>query len=229
MFVHSFLNDLGLSSAEFRVYAHYRRRASKDGTAFPGTRSVAAACRIDEATVTAALRSLVTRRLLRLLPTKGARGVNIYSLTHPKEWQQRAAESHTESPEDKEVASESAVRSASESAAHQRGTLPDERISISPSSYNHKKDIHTHSLNENAETEMEEGIQIPKGLEGNTRRNLLLYNRLAAQHGKPALLKPLPPYESEFYGKISEQEIRDHFAGSTTAGTREKKPVWTEK
>lgn len=58
LFVHSAIDDAGLSAPAFRVLAHLVRRADKDGWARPGVRSIARVCKIDDTTVQRAIREL---------------------------------------------------------------------------------------------------------------------------------------------------------------------------
>lgn len=83
IFVHSTLDDAGLSANEFRVYAHIARRAG-NGTAFPAVASIAEVCRIHKDTVWAVLRSLEERGMVVRIARTGA--ANIYRLTDPKAW-----------------------------------------------------------------------------------------------------------------------------------------------
>lgn len=83
IFVHSMLDDAGLSANEFRVYAHIARRAG-NGTAFPAVASIADVCRIHKDTVWAVLRSLEERGMVVRIARTGA--ANIYRLTDPKAW-----------------------------------------------------------------------------------------------------------------------------------------------
>ncbi len=65
IFVHSSLDDLGLSPEEFRVYAHLAgRRANVGGVAWPSAKSIAATCRIHRDTVFKVLRTLEKRGLI---------------------------------------------------------------------------------------------------------------------------------------------------------------------
>lgn len=64
LFIHSDLDDAGLSPAEFRVLAHLSRRAGKDGICHPGIRSISQTCRISRGTVGTVLESLEKRRFI---------------------------------------------------------------------------------------------------------------------------------------------------------------------
>lgn len=63
--VNSVIDDFGLTSEEFRVYAHLAgRRASSDGVAWPAVTSVAFVCRLHRDTVYRVLRSLESKGLV---------------------------------------------------------------------------------------------------------------------------------------------------------------------
>ena len=62
-FIHSALDDYGLSPAEFRVYGHISRRAGS-GVAFAAVASMARVCQLHPQTVRKALKLLVKRGLI---------------------------------------------------------------------------------------------------------------------------------------------------------------------
>lgn len=84
IFIHSKLDDAGLTAGEFRVYAHLSRRASGGGKAWPSIRSMAEACRMNKDTVSEAIRTLEARRMLH----REERGFTstVYKLTPPSTW-----------------------------------------------------------------------------------------------------------------------------------------------
>jgi len=84
IFVHSHLDDYGLTPSQFRVYAHLSRRASKTGKAWPSIQSVARVCRLHPRTVRCALKILVWYRMVRAEPRRG--GSTIYSMSPPSHW-----------------------------------------------------------------------------------------------------------------------------------------------
>lgn len=84
IFVHSRLDDYGLSAAVFRVYCHLARRAGK-GAAYPSVKTTAEVCRLHPQTVRAALRILTAHRLLTRQDRPGA--TSLYRLTPPSQWQ----------------------------------------------------------------------------------------------------------------------------------------------
>lgn len=86
IFIHSELDDYGLTPAEFRVYAHLSRRAGKDG-AYPGIDSMAAICCLSKPTVITAIRRLEEMGMLRVKRIDGQR--NRYYLTKPSKWHGR--------------------------------------------------------------------------------------------------------------------------------------------
>jgi hypothetical protein len=85
-FVHSALDEAGLSVHAFRVYCHLARRAGKDGAAYPGAVSMAAVCRMKRDTVFTALRELEGRGMLERQKRHGSS--NEYWLTKASQWRQ---------------------------------------------------------------------------------------------------------------------------------------------
>lgn len=63
VFIHSELDDAGLTPAGFRVFCHLSRRAGKAGV-YPGVKSMASTCRLNEDTVWRALSELEERGML---------------------------------------------------------------------------------------------------------------------------------------------------------------------
>ena len=88
-FIHSRIDDLGLSLAEFRVYCHLKRRTNH-GVAWPGIDSIAAVCRANRTTVIAAIRGLEIRGMLQVTRIDGER--NLYHLTNPSLWKEDQSE-----------------------------------------------------------------------------------------------------------------------------------------
>src|SRR5438445_3751336 len=84
IFVHSRLDDYGLSPQEFRVYCHLARRAGR-GKAYPAVATIAAVCRLHPQTVRHALKTLTTHRLLTRQERPGHTA--LYRLTAPSQWQ----------------------------------------------------------------------------------------------------------------------------------------------
>ena len=83
IFVHSELDDRGLSAAEFRVYCHLARRAGK-GTAFPGIRSMSEKCNLVTGTVVTAIKSLESCGMIIASRTAGQ--TTRYTLTAKSKW-----------------------------------------------------------------------------------------------------------------------------------------------
>lgn len=83
IFVHSMIDDAGLSANEFRVYCHIARRAGA-GLAFPSGDSIAEVCRMNKKTVWTVLASLEERKMVTRRNRKGTS--NAYVLTTPDEW-----------------------------------------------------------------------------------------------------------------------------------------------
>lgn len=65
IFVHSDLDDYGLSPAEFRLYGHLSRRQGDQG-AFASIASMAEVCRLHPQTIRKALRTLAQRHMIKI-------------------------------------------------------------------------------------------------------------------------------------------------------------------
>lgn len=83
VFIHSRLDDYGLTPHQFRVYAHLARRASS-GAAWPAVATIATICQIHPKTVRDALRVLVVHRLITREPRPGK--TPLYRLTPAAQW-----------------------------------------------------------------------------------------------------------------------------------------------
>ena len=92
LFVHSSLDDAGLTANEFRVYCHLARRAGSAGDAFPAVQTVADVCRMNRDTVWAVLKSLTARGMLQRVPRSGLS--TVYVLTTPEHWHPAETEGH---------------------------------------------------------------------------------------------------------------------------------------
>ncbi len=84
VFVHSMLDDFGLSTSEFRVFCHLARRANKSGKAQPGHESMAKICKLEIKTVRKAIATLEHRRMIRVESRPGE--TNLYVLLPPDLW-----------------------------------------------------------------------------------------------------------------------------------------------
>jgi DNA-binding transcriptional MocR family regulator len=84
VFIHSRLDDYGLTPQQFRVYAHLARRAGS-GAAFPAVATIARICQLHAQTVRQALRVLVAHRLITREPRPGT--TPLYRLTPASHWQ----------------------------------------------------------------------------------------------------------------------------------------------
>jgi hypothetical protein len=73
LFVHSSIDDAGLSPGAFRVLSHLARRAGNKGVAFPGIRDIAETCRMNCGTVIKAIRELVQFRFVIANRKRGRR------------------------------------------------------------------------------------------------------------------------------------------------------------
>jgi hypothetical protein len=83
LFVHSEIDDYGLTTQEFRVYAHLARRAGKNG-AYPSVDSMAAKCRINRDTAYECLKRLKFLNLIRAIKRPGH--TTLYRLTPRSQW-----------------------------------------------------------------------------------------------------------------------------------------------
>jgi hypothetical protein len=107
IFIHSAVDDLGLTARAFRVYAHLARRADKSGAAWPTYAEMGRVCfaaefetagrPINEATTRRwaidAISELETRGLVRKfkrLTDAGDQTSNGYELTPQSEWRERS-------------------------------------------------------------------------------------------------------------------------------------------
>lgn len=86
IFIHSSLDDSGLTANQFRIYAHLSRRSNKKGKAWPGADSMAEVCRMHRETVLESIKELESRNMLRVQRRKGIG--NVYELTPPSLWNQ---------------------------------------------------------------------------------------------------------------------------------------------
>lgn len=84
-FIHSRLDDLGLTLQEFRVYCHAVRRAGSDGGYYESVPNCAKHCRIKLTTARAALQRLTTLGLLKLVDTPSGKTWT-YRITPLEEW-----------------------------------------------------------------------------------------------------------------------------------------------
>ncbi len=86
VFIHSQLDDYGLSASVFRLYCHLARRAGS-GIAWPSIATMSHKCRLHPQTIRKALRLLVAHRFLLRQQRKGQ--TTLYRLTPPSEWRPR--------------------------------------------------------------------------------------------------------------------------------------------
>jgi hypothetical protein len=83
IFVHSDIDDLGLSLYEFRIYAHIARRAG-DGECFPSISAIAKHCKCSEDTARETIQHLINYKLISREDRPGTSP--LYRLTSSKEW-----------------------------------------------------------------------------------------------------------------------------------------------
>lgn len=90
IFIHSSLDDAGLTTEQFRVLAHLSRRAG-DGVAWASNASMASICRVREETIVACLRELERRRIIvrEVRPGK----TNRFQIMPPNGWDLKQLES----------------------------------------------------------------------------------------------------------------------------------------
>lgn len=86
LFVHSSIDEMGLSAAAFRVYAHLARRSNKAHHAWPGIREIADTCRLSKTTVMAAIKEIEQRGMVVVTRSKTKSGTNDYFLPDAAEW-----------------------------------------------------------------------------------------------------------------------------------------------
>lgn len=86
VFIHSAMDDAGLSPYAFRIYCHLSRRANRDNKAWPGKASMARACCLSESSVQRALKELQVRHMVKIKACEGGRDTNVYILTPPSLW-----------------------------------------------------------------------------------------------------------------------------------------------
>ena len=90
VFIHSRLDEQGLTPHEFRVYCHLARRAGA-GYAFPGLRSIAETCCIDVKTASKSIAALIERNMIEQ-EKRNHRQTSLYRLTSSERW--RCGKSH---------------------------------------------------------------------------------------------------------------------------------------
>jgi hypothetical protein len=83
IFIHTALDDAGLSAPAFRVFVHLSLRAQK-GDTYPDADSMAAVCHLDRTTIFRALVELETRGMLLCEKRPGCSA--LYTLTPPSKW-----------------------------------------------------------------------------------------------------------------------------------------------
>ena len=92
IFVHSTLDELGLSPSVFRVYAHLARRDGIEG-AWPAVGTIGEVCRLHPQTVRKAIRELLERGMLVAEIRPGF--TTVYRLTLPTFWKEHPSSSDT--------------------------------------------------------------------------------------------------------------------------------------
>lgn len=86
IFIHSELDDFGLTAPEFRIYCNLARRAdNKTSTAFPSIENISKVCQIGDDACRYALRCLVHFKLIKRIDRPGTSA--LYVLTDKEEWE----------------------------------------------------------------------------------------------------------------------------------------------
>jgi DNA-binding MarR family transcriptional regulator len=83
IFIHSSLDDAGLTTQEFRVFAHISRRAGS-GRAWAGNKSMSEICQISHNTIDKCLSRLEGMRMVTRMRRPGK--TTIYTITPPGQW-----------------------------------------------------------------------------------------------------------------------------------------------
>jgi hypothetical protein len=85
LFVHSDVDDAGLDASEFRVVCHLYRRQNtqREGYAWPGKKSIARTCRLNEKTVERVLKSLVARNVISEDRSQTGQGAGVLRKVNP--------------------------------------------------------------------------------------------------------------------------------------------------
>jgi len=89
LFVHSKVDDAGLDASEFRVVCHLYRRQNteREGYAWPGKKSIARTCRLNEKTVERVLKSLVAKNVISEDRSQTHQGAGVFrKVNHPDCW-----------------------------------------------------------------------------------------------------------------------------------------------
>ena len=89
IFVHSKLDDTGLTPYAFRVYCHIARRANRAKSAWPGIGSIAKICEMSESTARRAIQELEDRDMLMVQRCAGINYTNLYTLTSTDQWKEK--------------------------------------------------------------------------------------------------------------------------------------------
>jgi len=87
IWVHYLLDDLGLDSQAFRVFAHLSRRAGR-GLAWPSIESITKTCQLSRNTVAAAILELEERGLIQVERRRGVS--NRYRIAPISDWERAA-------------------------------------------------------------------------------------------------------------------------------------------
>jgi DNA-binding MarR family transcriptional regulator len=86
LFVHSSLDDMGLTPFAFRTYCHLARRANKSNKAWPGMTSMSNICGFSDSTAKRSIKELEERGMLVVERSNGGLSTNKYHLTPASDW-----------------------------------------------------------------------------------------------------------------------------------------------
>jgi hypothetical protein len=140
LFVHSDIDDFGLSPAEFRVYAHIARRAGQS-SCWPGIDSIATTCRLHTETVVKAIKALEVNGLLEVIRKTGVS--NVYRLTKRSQWKEQPPLAIFDHPEKRERTPRKSANATPRKSANESTS-----IEVHPT-----KVIHTPSGGDNEQAE----------------------------------------------------------------------------
>ena len=83
IFIHSILDDAGLTPQQFRLLAHISRRAG-DGKSWASNKTMAEVCKMHEETVVSALAELERRKMVERISRPGK--TTLWKVTPPEKW-----------------------------------------------------------------------------------------------------------------------------------------------
>jgi hypothetical protein len=188
IFLHSRLDEYGLSAPQFRVYAHMARRSNLHGSAWPAIESMARICRLHPRTVRSAIRELIRRNMITCEPRTGA--TTLYRLTQYSQWRP-SVEIDCHPLQTGTAVSDCSARSAKAMHAHPSQSDTDKG---NPAEGNPEKEIHIPPKSPKGDR--------MKGTSVTSVQEEEIYVAYPKQVGKPAALRAirraLAKYPSDF-------------------------------